>query len=102
MGFITDLNHTVSAYLEIAERKAKRHEIMHMKDWVSELERFIEFQKMPVLEDAGSVSHEEAMEYAGFEYDKYTKKSSGELTQVEKDFLTTIQETYRLLENKKK
>ncbi|MCL2176556.1 MAG: virulence RhuM family protein [Firmicutes bacterium] len=98
---IVDLNLTVSAYLDIAERKAIRQEIMHMADWAKELERFIVYQKMPVLKGAGKVSHEDATEKAETEYAKYKQKTKDELTQVEKDFLETIHRTYQLLEGKK-
>ena len=98
---ITDLNLTVSAYLDIAERKARKHEPMYMKDWAKELERFIVYQKMPILANAGKVSHEEAMEHAETEYSKYKDKTKDDLTPVEKDFLETIHRTYRLLEGKK-
>ena len=68
---------------------------------MTELERFIVYQEMPVLEDKGKVSHEDAVEHAESEYGKYTEKTKDDLTQVEKDFLETIRRTYQLLEGKK-
>ena len=98
---VTDLNLMVSAYLEIAEMKAREHTPMYMKDWVKELEGFIIYRKKPQLDDAGRVSHEDAVKIATTEYDKYKAKTSDELTQIERDFLDTIHRTYELLENKK-
>jgi hypothetical protein len=98
---IKELNLMVGAYLDIAELKAMQEQPMHMKDWAKELEDFITYQKKPVLTHAGKVSHDEAMQIASDEYGKYKEKSRFELTQVERDFLETIHQTYELLEGKK-
>ncbi|MCL2522882.1 MAG: virulence RhuM family protein [Erysipelotrichales bacterium] len=97
---IIDLNLMVSAYLDIAEAKAREKKPMYMSDWVKELERFIVYREKSTLSTAGSVSHEEATKIASNEYDKYILKTVDELTQAEKDFLDTIIKTYELLENK--
>jgi hypothetical protein len=99
---IAELNLMVSAYLDIAELNARRRKTMHMKDWVKELDKFITYQERKLLSNGGKVSHEKAITFAESEYDKYNKKNKDELTQVEKDFLNTINETYKLLEGKKK
>lgn len=98
---VANLNLMVSAYLDIAEAKAREQTPMYMKDWVQELENFIVYRKKPLLDGAGTVSHEDAMQIAETEYDKYKAKTSDELTQVERDFLDTIYRTYELLEHKK-
>jgi len=99
---VTDLNLMVSAYLDIAEAKAREHKPMHMADWVKELERFIVYREKPLLDDAGKVEHEDAIKHAETEYEKYKEKTRDELTQVERDFLETINRTYELLERKPK
>ena len=97
---VTDLNLMVSAYLDIAEMKARERTPMHMQDWVKELEDFIIYRKRPQLHSAGNISHEEAVNIAEAEYEKYRMKTSEELTQVERDFLETICRTYELLEGR--
>jgi hypothetical protein len=97
---VKNLNLTVSAYLDIAEAKARERKPMYMRDWVKELERFIIYMEKPRLTGAGSVSREDAIEIAATEYDKYRAKTRDELTQVERDFLDTIHKTYELLEHK--
>lgn len=97
---VTDLNLMVSAYLDIAEMKARERTPMYMQDWVKELEEFIVYRKRPQLCSAGSISHEEAVSIAENEYEKYRAKTNDELTQVERDFLDTIRRTYKLLEGK--
>ena len=98
---IKDLRFMVNTYLDLAEWKASEKTPMNMKDWLNELDGFIAYRKKPLLADKGKVSHEQAMEIASSEYDKYKAKMPAELTQAEKDFLDTIHATYRLLENKK-
>ena len=97
---VTDLNLMVSAYLDIAEMKARERTPMHMQDWVKELEDFIIYRKRPQLHSAGNISHEEAVNIAEAEYEKYRMKTSEELTRVERDFLETICRTYELLEGR--
>ncbi len=96
---VVNLNLMVSAYLDIAEAKAMEHTPMYMKDWVEELEDFIIYRKKPQLVGSGTVAHEEAMRIAQREYDKYKAKTKDELTQVERDFLETVRNTYELLEH---
>ncbi|MBD5391047.1 virulence RhuM family protein [bacterium] len=98
---VTHLNLMVSAYLDIAEAKALEHTPMYMSDWVVELENFIVYRKKPLLQNSGKVRHDEAVEHAENEYEKYRNKTAEELTSVEKDFLETVHKTYSLLENKK-
>ena len=98
---VTDLNLMVSAYLDIAEMKARERTPMYMKDWVKELEDFIIYRKKPQLFSAGSIGHEEAVVIAEGEYKRYKARTNDELTQVERDFLDTIHRTYKLLEGKK-
>ena len=98
---IKQLNLMVSAYLDIAELKAMERKPMHMEEWVAELEDFIVYRKKPVLENSGKISNEQAKAIAEAEYTKYKQKTTDDLNEVEKDFLETIQRTYKLLEGKK-
>jgi len=97
---IRQLNLMVSAYLDIAKLKAEDGILMYMADWAKELERFIVYQEKPVLTHTGSITRDEAEDMAVGQYKAYKAKSSLELTQVEKDFIDTVNKTYRLLEGK--
>ena len=46
---------------------------MTMNDWCEFLGRYIEMQDMDLLSSAGSISHEQAVEKATAEYEKYLK-----------------------------
>ncbi|MCL2844801.1 MAG: virulence RhuM family protein [Chitinivibrionia bacterium] len=97
---IKALNLITSMYLDYAERQAQKEEVMYMKDWVVKLDTFLKNNDENILQNAGSVSREFAVEHANNEYDIYREKTKNELTQVEQDFLETIRATYKLLENK--
>ena len=58
-------------YLDFAELQASRQITMHMADWVSRLDAFLQFNEYQILKDAGKVSHEVAVRLAEKEYDKF-------------------------------
>ncbi|HPJ13312.1 MAG TPA: virulence RhuM family protein [Caldisericia bacterium] len=68
---IKELERVVSAYLDLAENRAKRNIVMNMKDWAEYLDRFLELSDYPILLDKGKVSALEAKLKAETEYDKY-------------------------------
>lgn len=67
---IESLNLLTTAFLDMAEDRARRHIIMKMTDWRNLLERYLEISDRDILPDAGSVSHEEAEAKALGEYEK--------------------------------
>jgi hypothetical protein len=85
------LNRMVTAYLEIAEIQALNRQPMYMKDWVERLDDFVKMTGNDVLQNAGSVSHLQALEKATIEYEKYKAKTNNELSKVETDFIKQIE-----------
>ena len=94
------LNRLVSAYLDLAEIKALRGEKMKMCDWLVQIDTFLTMTRSEVLNSAGTVSQIEAQAKAEAEYIKYKNKSIDELTAVERDFLLSLKQTQKKLENK--
>ncbi len=88
------LNRMVSAYLDVAEINALNMHPMTMKDWIKELDGFLTMTHKEILEGAGKISHEKALEKAHEEYDKYMKTH---LTQAEKDYLEIMGEDIKKL-----
>ncbi len=88
------LNRMVSAYLDVAEINALNMHPMTMKDWKKELDGFLTMTHKEILEGAGKISHEKALEKAHMEYDKYMKSH---LTQAEKDYLEIMGEDIKKL-----
>lgn len=68
---LESMGRIVSAFLDLAEERAKRHIPMTMEDWAHRIDRFLEGDDRPVLDDAGSVSAEYAKEFAESEFEKY-------------------------------
>lgn len=78
------LNRLVSAYLDVAEINALKRKVMTMQDWIDELNSFLKMTHNDILDNKGTISHEEALKKAHNEYDKYMKNH---LTKAEKDYL---------------
>jgi hypothetical protein len=66
-----------------------------MKDWAEHLDRILTMSGEKLLQGAGTVSHEIAIEKATEEYKKYQQKT---LSEVEKNYL----ENLKVIENKTK
>ena len=65
------LEQIVTAYLDMAENRARNRLVMNMKDWDKFLVQFLELADYPILKDKGKVSMLEAKLKAESEYDKY-------------------------------
>lgn len=92
---LRSLGQIVSGYLDFAERQAEREQAMTMKDWAEHLDKILTMSGENLLQNAGSVSHERAIEKATTEYKKYQQKT---LSEVEKNYL----ESLKSLDNKTK
>jgi hypothetical protein len=81
------LNNLVSAYFDLAEINAIEHNTMYMADYVEQLDKILSSTGKDILENAGSVSHKQAVEKAESEYQKFIQKN---LSPVEKEYLEVI------------
>ena len=70
LEFLQDI---VNMYLDIAENRAKRQIPMKMKDWVEELNTMLKTNRYEVLDNKGTISAEQAKEFAEKEYEKFRK-----------------------------
>lgn len=61
----------VSAYLDLAENRARRHIPMTMEDWAKRIDIYLEADDLEVLKDAGKVTAEIARVHAETEFEKY-------------------------------
>lgn len=77
----------VSGYLDFAERQAEREQAMTMNDWANYLDRILTMSGEQLLQDGGSVSHDDAMEHATTEYRKYKQRT---ISDAEHDYLNAI------------
>lgn len=80
----------VEQYLAFAETMAQQQTPMYMKDWIERLDTILKMNGRELLEHAGKISHQMALEKSGAEYEKYKeeqKKLSKEasLKEIEED-----------------
>ena len=92
------LNNLVSGYFDFAEVQAIRHNQMHMSDYVEHLDKVLSSTGEKLLENAGSVSHKQAVDKALDEYRKYQVLT---LSPVEKAYLETIKSIEKKVKKKK-
>lgn len=83
------LNNLVSAYFDLAEINAMEHKKMYMSDYVEQLDNVIKTTGKNLLDNAGSISHKQAIEKAEWEYQRFIQKN---LSPVEESYLDTIRE----------
>ena len=90
------LNKIVTAYLDIAEVHALNQEPMYMKDWLETIDDYLRMTRRDILTTKGKVTHQQALEKAHLEYEKYKKNQEYILSSVECHFLESIGELDKL------
>lgn len=93
---IAELNRVVSAYLDLAENRARRGLVTKMGDWVTFLDGFLTLNSYAVLSDKGKISALEAKLKAETEFESFRKLQDATF---ESDFDRFIDETKRLAAN---
>lgn len=71
---INKLNDLTNMFLVFAEDEAKERHVMTMQDWIVATDNLLKFRRKNVLDNAGSISHKEALEKANEEYEKFRVK----------------------------
>lgn len=61
----------VEHFLAFAESQAMLQIPMYMKDWIEHLKQVLSMNRQNILEHAGTISHDLALQKASEEYDKY-------------------------------
>ncbi len=75
---VSKLNRLVSMFIDYAELRALNRLVMTMKDWLKQVEKFMNFTDQQVLRHAGKISHEMAVAKAREEFEKYRVKQDQE------------------------
>ncbi len=92
------LNNLVSGYFDFAEIQAIKNKHMRMQDYINHLDKILSSTGEEILLNSGSVSNKQTVEKATKEYRKYQKKT---LSSVEKEYIKTIKEAYKIGKNNK-
>jgi len=73
-GELSQLNLLVEQFLAFAENQARQKKVMYMADWIKKLNDILIINENDILEHAGKISHELAIQIAETEYEKYYKE----------------------------
>jgi hypothetical protein len=95
---IQELNRIVVMWLDFAEDQAKRRKQVFLRDWERKLNEFLAFNDRDVLENAGRVSHQDAVAHAQAEYDQFAARRRAFLeAEGEKANLRALEDTAKKL-----
>ena len=65
-------------FIDYAELMAEDEQLMSMKDWLAEADRFLTNNRRNVLQGKGSISHEAATKKVSAIYEEFRKKQNAE------------------------
>jgi hypothetical protein len=100
---IDTLNRITVMFLDQAEFRAQRRQDIRMKDWEAFLDKFLRDTELPVLDNAGSVSREQALERANAQYDAFAERRRLEAeTAADERYIEDLKSTAKALEGKRK
>jgi len=72
---------------------------MYMSDYIKQLDSILTSSNRKLLIDAGTISHEQALEKARLEYRKYQENT---LSPVEKEYIKNVRNIGKIAKNKMK
>lgn len=83
---LSRLNRLVTMFIDYAELMAEDEILMSMQDWLEQTDQFLSNNRRNVLEGKGKISHKQALEKAGKEYDIFRVKQDQEyISQFDKE-----------------
>lgn len=82
------LNDLTNFFIVFAEDEARERHIMTMQNWIDATDDLLKFRRKKVLDNAGSISHKEAIEKAENEYEKFKVKQDAQ-------YISSMDEMYK-------
>ncbi|MCK5863071.1 MAG: virulence RhuM family protein, partial [Candidatus Hydrogenedentes bacterium] len=96
---IDTLNRITVMFLDQAEFRAQRRQDIRMRDWEFSLDKFLQDTELHVLDNPGTVSHEQAQSWATFQYDTFSERRRLEAeTAAEERYVEELKNTAKVLE----
>jgi hypothetical protein len=100
---IDTLNRITVMFLDQAEFRAQRRQDIHMHDWQAFLDKFLRDTELPVLADAGSVRHDDALDWAHEQYDAFVERRRLEAeVRAESRYVEDLRTSANALEHERK
>lgn len=75
---LSRLNRLVTMFIDYAELMAEDEQLMSMKDWLAETDRFLANNRRKVLDGKGRISHDDAVKKVGGVYAEFRKKQDAD------------------------
>lgn len=97
-GEIKLLGLLVEQYLAFAETMAQQRTPMYMSDWISRLDSILQLNGRELLNHAGKISHEMALDKSSSEYEKY--KRIEKQSQIDQSLNEIVQDIQKLKNHK--
>lgn len=69
--YATSIDYDPTDEMTLAEAQAMAHKPLYMRDWIEKLKLVLTMNEKSILEDAGHISHQLAVQKAGQEYTQY-------------------------------
>jgi hypothetical protein len=99
---IDTLNRITVMFLDQAEFRAQRRQDIHMRDWEVFLDKFLRDTELPVLIGTGTVSHDEALDWAHRQYDAFAERRRLDAeAQAEARYVEDLKQSAKMLEGKR-
>ncbi len=95
------LNNLVEQYLVFAEGQALQRIPMRMKEWINKLHGFLKLNDRNILQDAGKVSHELAVEIAEKKFSEYKQIEAKQDVDFDKAVLKALESVKKEKKRKK-
>ncbi|MBN2063285.1 MAG: virulence RhuM family protein [Sedimentisphaerales bacterium] len=100
---IDTLNRITVMFLDQAEFRAQRRQTIRMADWEIFLDKFLADVELPVLAGAGSVTHQQAQDYANEQYDLFAhRRAELEQQQAEQNYIEDLKTAALTLKQNRK
>jgi hypothetical protein len=100
---IDTLNRITVMFLDQAEFRPQRRQDIRMQDWYAFLDKFLRNTELPVLDNAGSVSRDAALEWVEGQYDAFSERRRLETeSEAEKKYVEDLRTSARVLEQERK
>ncbi|MDE0678727.1 MAG: virulence RhuM family protein [Gammaproteobacteria bacterium] len=100
---IDTLNRITVMFLDQAEFRAGRRQDIRMSDWENFLDKFLTGTELPILEGAGHISHQDALDHANRQYAAFAERRRTALeAKADARYVDDLKSSARLLGNARK
>ena len=100
---IDTLNRVTVMFLDQAEFRAQRRQDIRIRDWEGFLDKFLRDTDLPVLSEPGTVSRDEALEWAQGQYDAFADRRRLEAeAEAEARYVEDLSTSAKVLETRRK